>query len=169
MTINKTIFALRFGSNDELFPTREELLDQVREFALQFRQNASSADLRPRMFYNVIDHTHFAHPSLKLAVEQYQYHSHALRTLDIRKPSAFIRSAEEELKKLSTNKKEDAVKAARLQGMVDERKKTLEEIRKKRAALTAELAHIARYIGDNLRKIKVLCEASADLSQSRHC
>jgi hypothetical protein len=51
--------------------------------------------------------------------------------------------------------------------MVDERKKTLEEIRKKRAALTAELAHIARYIGDNLRKIKGLCEASADLLNNK--
>jgi hypothetical protein len=189
MTIDKTIFALRFGSNEELFPTHEELkvflkspkregrrelhgddlatydelLDRIREFELQFRQNASSADLRPRMFYSVIGHTYFAHPSLKLAVEQYQYHSQSLRTLDIRKPSAFIRSAEEELKKFSTNKKEDAVRAARLQVMVDERKKTLKEIGKKRAALTAELAHIARYIGDNLRKIKGLCEASAAL------
>ena len=122
MTIDKTIFALRFGSNEELLPTREdlkgfrespkregrrelqgddlatydELLDRVREFE-HHRLNAVSADLRPKMFYAVLGHTHFAHPSLKLAVEQYLYHAHALRTLDVRKPSAFVRSAEEEL------------------------------------------------------------------------
>jgi myosin heavy subunit len=186
MTIDKTIFDLRFGSNENISPTRDELrvfldspkkegrkelhgddlakydelLDRVQDFAQQLRQNSTSADVRPRMFYGVLGHSHFAHPSLKLAVEQYHYHAHALRTLDLRKPAAFIRSAEEELKKLNTSRKEDAVKAGRLQDMVDERKKTLEALRKQREALTAELDHITRYIRDNLHKIEKLCETS---------
>jgi hypothetical protein len=189
MTIDKTIFALRFGSNEELSPTREELrvflespkregrrelhaddlavydelLDRVRPAAPHLRQDSATADIRPKMFYGVLGHTHFAHPSLKLAVEQYKYHVLAFRTLDLRKPTAFIRSAEEELKKLNTSRKEDVVKAGRLQGMVDDRKKTLEALRKKRTALTAELGHIARYIRDNLRKIEKLCNASVVL------
>jgi hypothetical protein len=112
------------------------------------------------MFYGVLRHSCFFDPALKSAVEQYKYHLHELIALDFKKPTAFIKSAEEEIRRLNPKKKDDEVKLIRLRGMVDERKKTLETLKKRRAALTEELGYIARYTRDNLVKINSRCEAS---------
>jgi hypothetical protein len=186
MATDKSIFRLRFGSNEDLYPTQEELrafldspkkeggrelhrndlaryhelLERVLAFGRHQGSDAASRDLRVKMFYGVLGHSQFFNPALKLAVEQFKYHSQAFRTLDFKKPAAFIRSAEEEISGLNPKKKDDAVKMARLRGMVDARKKTLETLLKRRTALTAELGDIARYIRDNLVKIETLCDTS---------
>ena len=102
----------------------------------------------------------FVKHALKSAVEEYQFHLHALRALDFRKPEAFIRAAEEEMGRLNLKKKDDAAKLARLRGMIEERRRTIEILGKRRAVLAAELGDIAQYIRDNLVKIEKLCEAS---------
>jgi hypothetical protein len=187
MAINKSIFQLRFGANDDLYPTQEdlrvfldspkkeggrephrsdltryhELLDRVSAFERRQGYDPATTDARVKMFSIVLSHSQFFNPALELAVTQFKYHTHAFCTLDFKKPAAFIRSAEEELSGLNPKrKKDDAVKAARLQGMLNERKKTLEILRKRRTTLTAELRHIALYVRDNLTKIEKLCEAS---------
>lgn len=194
MTKNKPIFGLRFGSNDELSPTREELraflqgskikggqethdsdlttyrelLEGVMAFEQHQRQYTAPRDLREKMFYGVLGHSRFFNPVLASAVEQYKYHAHALMTLDFKKPTAFIRAAEDELSGLSPKKKDDAVKLDRLGALVDERKKTLETLGKHRAALVKELGHIALYLRDNLVMIEKLCEASIDALVDLH-
>ncbi len=186
MPIDKTIFGLSFRSNDVLQPTQEELraflespkkegrrelhgddlaqyrelLDGVHAFERRQPHVAVNEDFREKMFYGVLGHSHFVKPALKSAVEQYKYQVYGLRTLDFNKPTAFIKSAEEEMGRLNPKRKEDAVKLARLQGMVEERKKTLKIYRKRWAALTEELTRIAAFVRDNLVKIEILCEAS---------
>lgn len=186
MPTDKSIFGLRFGSNAELQPTREELrvflkslktegkrephgddlasyremLASLETFERERQLDAAPQNFRGKMFYGVLGQSCFFNSSLKSAVEQYEYHLRALITLDFRKPTAFIKSAEEELGRLNPKKKDDAIKLSKLQGMVDERKRAVELLRKRRAILAAELCDIARYIRDNLVKIEKLCEGS---------
>ncbi len=186
MTIDKTIFGLRFGLNDELYPSSEDLrvflespkskdghelhrddlatysamLGEIQSFEHFERHIAATRDFREQMYYGVLIHTRFFNHALKSAVEQYKYHLHALRELDFGKPAAFVRSAQEELSKLNPKKKEDAVKLERLQGMIDERKKVLESLKSRWLLLARELTHIATYIRNNLVKIQKLSEAS---------
>lgn len=197
MPIDKTIFGLSFRSNDVLQPTQEELraflespkkegrrelhgddlakyrelLNGVHAFERRQPHIAVHQDFREKMFYGVLGHSHFVKLALKSAVEQYKYHVYALRTLDFNKPTTFIKSAEEEMGRLNPKRKEDELKLARLQGMVEERKKTLKIYRKRWAALTEELTRIAVYVRDNLVKIETLCEASigvlADLQRNQ--
>jgi hypothetical protein len=186
MTVDKTIFGLRFGSSGELLPTQEDLKAFLRspkkrgereqhghatalygELLLNFRayeqgRNVPSAtpDFREKMFYFVLGHSCFVNPALKSVVEQYLYHLHALTALDFKKPTAFITAAEEEMNRLNPGKKEDAAKLARLGVMAEDRRRTLEALKKRRDALTGELSHIARYVRDNLVKIEKLCETA---------
>ncbi len=186
MTIDKTIFGLRFGLNDDLYPTPEELriflespkrdagqelhrddllvygaiIGEIQSFEQYERHIAATKDFREQMYYGVLIHTHFFNHALKSAVEQYKYHLHALRELDFAKPAAFVRSAEEELGKLNPKKKEDAAKLARLHGLIEERKKMTESRKSHWLVLARELIHIATYIRNNLVKIQGLCETS---------
>jgi hypothetical protein len=112
------------------------------------------------MFYGVISLSQFANPVLKREVELYKYHVHGLALLDFNKPAGFVKAAEEEMSTLNPKRKKDAVKLHRLEGMVEERKRTLETLEKRRAALAKELGNIARYVRSNLVKIVKLCEAS---------
>lgn len=186
MTIDKSIFGLRFQSNAELHPSQEEirdflesvkkeggheqhgddlapyreLLKEVQTFERHHRQGAARQDYPGKMFYGVLSNSRFVSPALMSAVEQYKYLVHALRKLDFKKPTAFIKSAEEEMSKLNPKNKDHAVRLARLRGMVDERKETLETLKRRWAALAEELGHIALYIRDNLVRIEKLCEAS---------
>jgi hypothetical protein len=186
MPIDNTIFGLRFGSNAEMQPTLEELraflaspkeggkreprgdvlasylemLDRIERFERDRRVSASSPDLRDKMFLGALRISSFFNPSLKTAVMQYLYQCHALLTLDFKKPTAFIRSAEEEMGRLNPKKKEDGAKLAKLSDMVEERKRTLAALVRRQKMLGDELRNIARYITDNLVKIKKLCEAS---------
>ena len=135
MTINKSIFGLRFRSHAEIYPSQEELrafiesnkkkggqevhgtdLAKYRELLKEMQQN-----FQGKMFYGVLSHSRFVNPALKSTVEQYKYLLHALISLDFKKPKVFIR---------------------------------------RWAALTEELSNIALYIRDNLLKIVKLCEAS---------
>ena len=117
-------------------------------------------DPRQKMFYGVLDQSRFVSPGLMLAVVQYKYHLHNLVALDFKKPAAFIKTAEEEGKKLNPKKKDDAAKLARLQGMVEERKGVLVGLKKRQQALADELLQIAGYVRDNLVQIVKLCKAS---------
>lgn len=135
MTINKSIFGLRFRPHAEIYPSQEELRVFIESIKKKGGQEVHGNDLakyrdllkemqqdfRGKMFYGVLSHSRFANPALKSAVEEYKYLLHALITLDFKKPKVFIR---------------------------------------RWAALAEELSNIALYIRDNLLKIEILCEAS---------
>jgi hypothetical protein len=186
MTKDKPIFGLRFGSNEKLLPSQEDLraflaatykegtkkphaddlaeydklVRGMQDFERRQAQDPGRLDFREKLFYGVLGRTYFIGHGLKAAVGEFIYHLHALRGFDFKKPTAFIRSAEEELSKLNPKKKEDAAKHARLTAMAEERKKTIEELKKRWAVLTAELGDIARYVQDNLARVEKICEAS---------
>ena len=197
MTVDKTIFGLRFGMNDDLYPTAEELrvflgspkskgghelqsadmetydamLGEINAFEQYDRHVAATRDFREQVYYGVLIHTRLFNHALKSALEQYKFHLHALRELDFVKPAAFVRSAQEELNRLNPKKKDDAAKLVRLQDLVDERKKTLESLRGRWTVLARELNHIAVYIRNNLVKIQILSDASISIlkdPQTRH-
>jgi hypothetical protein len=182
MPTDKSIFGLRFGSNEKLLPSQDDLraflagtarepradglalygklLEKMQAFEREQQQDSEGQDFRKKIYYGVLGRSSFVKHALKSAVEEYQFHLHALLELDFRKPEAFIKAAEEELGKLSLKKKDDAAKLARLRGMVEERQRAIEVLGKRRAILAAELGDIARYVRDNLVKIEKLCEAS---------
>lgn len=186
MLMDKPIFSLRFEANEELTPTNEEMraflespkqsglrethgsafirytetLEGLVAFELSRQHGATETDFRDRMYYTVLDHSCFFNRALKAAVEQYAYHLHSLESLDFRKPEAFIKSAEAEMSRYNPKKKDEAQKLVRLQGMVDERKRTLAALQQRKELLTTELRWIARYVRDNLVRIEKLCEAA---------
>ena len=186
MTLDKSIFGLRFGSTAEISPSQEELdaflrspkkrgrkelhrhdtasygelLQRLRTFEQRLQGSEATPDYQERMFYFVLRHSCFIDPALKSAVEHYKYHVHALASLDFKKPTAFITAAEEEMRRLNPKRKEDAAKLSRLRVMVEDRRRTLEALQKQRHTLTGELSHITRYVRDNLAKIEKLCETA---------
>jgi hypothetical protein len=186
MALDKTIFGLRFGADESLYPaptdrrvflespnkkgergrhdddlaTYGDLLARVTVFERHKQQGASLYNFRERMFYGVISLSQFANPVLKREVELYKYHVHGLTLLDFNKPAGFVKAAEEEMSTLNPMRMKEAVKLHRLRGMVEDRKRTLEKLEKCRAALAKELGNIARYVRSNLMKIGKLCEAS---------
>jgi hypothetical protein len=186
MPADKSIFGLRFGSNAGLQPTHEEIrtflatpkktgkpelhaddlasyremLGRVTTFEQGRLQGVLPENFRERMFYGALGVSSFFNPALKSAIELYKYHCHALLALDFKKPAAFIKAAEEEMGRLNPKKNSEAERLGRLQGMVEERKRTLEILVKRRRERAEELQHIARYIGDNLVKIEKLCKGS---------
>ncbi len=177
---NSTIFSLRFGSNAELHPSAEELRqflgskkegttglqgDDLAPFcelltAVAAYKRDGTEGFREKMLYTVLSHSHFAKPALRSAVEEFKYHRHSLSGLDFKKPSAFIRSAEEEISRLNPKKKEDAARIERMRGMMEERRTALEKQKKRWKELTGELEHVLAYILENLSKIEKLCEQS---------
>ena len=181
MTVDKNIFGLRFRSNERLQPSLEELrnfLDNPKKAdkgklhsddlaayrdllkAVESFEHGQQRGFRDRMLYGVLGHSHLVKPALKLAVEQYKFHVHTLSELDLKKPSAFITSAEDEIARLNPKKKDEAARKERLSGMVEERKRALNAMKKHWHALAEELGHIIEYIRDNLAKIEQLSEES---------
>jgi hypothetical protein len=181
MTADKTIFGLRFRSNERLQPSLEELrnfLDNPKKEdkgklhsddlsayrnllkAVESFEHDRQGEFRDRMLYGVLGHSQLVKPGLKLAVEQYKFHVHSLSELDLKKPSAFITSAEDEIARLNPKKKDEAARKERLSGMVEERKRSLNAMKKHWHALAEELGLIIAYIRDNLTKIVKLSEAS---------
>jgi len=181
MTADKTIFGLRFRSNERLQPSFEELrrfLDNPKKEdkgtlhsddlaayrnllkAVESFEHGRQGDFRDRMLYGVLGHSHLVKPALKLAVEQYKFHVHTLSELDLKKPSAFITSAEDEIARLNPKKKDEATRRERLSGMVEERKRAINAVKRHWHALAEELGHIIAYIRDNLAKIEKLSEES---------
>ena len=178
------IFSLRFGANAALQPTLEELqrfLESSKEGssephskdlapygalltqAAEFKTAGAGRPIRDRMLYTVLENSHFARLALKSVVEQYKFHVHSFSRLDFRKPSSFIKSAEEEISRLNPKKKDEAARIERMRAMIDERKKTLEGEKKKWLALADELNHIVEYVTTNLARIAKLCESSIGL------
>ncbi len=188
MTTDKSIFGLRFKSNSELLPSLEdlnaflaspkktgeaalhnddlapysELISSILAFDLNEDPGTAQEAFQKKMFLGVLAHSNFVKPALKSAVEQYKYHLHTLASLDPRKPLAFIKSAEEEMARLDPARKEEAARLARMQTMVDERKKTMEGFTRHWTSLVEELGHLVSYIRENLVKIGKLCEASIE-------
>ncbi len=186
MTLDKTIFGLRFGSSEDIAPTRgdldaflgsrkderspalhkddlaayQEMLERITGYEGRQLHAIGRQDFRELIFYGAVRHSCFFSASLKLAIEQYKYHVHAYSLIDLRKPTAFIQSAEAEMANLNPHRKEDAVRLARLQEMADERKENLSALRRNRDLISEELTGILRYITDNLEKIKILSDAS---------
>ena len=181
MTADKTIFGLRFRSNERLQPSLEELrsfLDNPKKEvkgklhsddlaayrnllkAVESFEHGRQGGFRDRMLYGVLGHSHLVKPALKLAVEQYKFHVHTLSELDLNKPSAFIKSAEDEIVRLNPKKKDEAARKERLSCMVEERKRALNAVKKHWHALAEELGHIIAYIRDNLVRIEKLSEES---------
>jgi methyl-accepting chemotaxis protein len=186
MTTDKNIFGLRFKSNDALLPSQEELkafldspkqqgspglhgddlarylklLSDVRAYELRRQDGASQVNFGERIFYGVLAHSHFVSPALQSVVEQYKFQLHALAALDFKKPTAFIKSAEQEMGRLNPKKKEEAARLQRFQMMIDERMQALEGLARRWTSLVEELGHIVRYIRENLSRIEKLCETS---------
>lgn len=181
MMNNTSIFGLRFKTNEKLQPSLEELqlflaskktgtqelqsddLLPYRELLAGlagFKTGSAGASMSDKMVYTVLGHSHFVHSSLKLAIEQFKFHVHALSALDFKKPAAFIKSAEDEISRLNTKKKEEALRIERMRGMVEDRKQILATQNRLWGDLTQELSHIIDYITDNLVGIEKLCETS---------
>lgn len=181
MATNSPIFGLRFGSNDRLLPSPQELrrflddpkrtdgkdlaafretVDKLSAFKDARRPNEPPPDLRERMYNGVLAHSSLFSPFLLTAVEQYLYHVHSLAAMDFRKPSVFIASAEQELERLNPKKKREAARRERLRILVEERRNALAELEKRRSDLAQELRSIARYIRDNLERIAQRCETA---------
>ena len=183
---NSTIFNLRFGSNAKLQPSAEEL----RQFLTSKKEGTTSLQgddlaaywellaavaaykrdgaegFREKMLYTVLSHSHFAKPALRAVVEEFKYHRHSLSGLDFKKPSAFIKSAEEEIARLNPKKKEDAARIERMRGMTEERRVALEKQQKHWTELTGELNQVIAYVLENLSKIEKLCGQSIALLAS---
>ncbi len=150
---------VRESHGNDVAPYRE-LLESIRAFEQHERPYASPQAFEEHMFYGVLGHSHFFSPVLAAEVEQFKYHLHTLKTLDFKKPMAFIKTAEDEMGRLNPKKRNDSDKLARLSSMIDERKSTLELLQRHRVALVKELGDIALYLRDNLVMIGKRCEAA---------
>ena len=183
-TMDTSIFGLRFKSNESLQPGAADLAiflrskrlpgrtethqDELAVFAGSLERVAAyeqglvhglvRVDSSERMLLGVLSHTRFFRPALRIAIEEYTYHLHQLLQLDFIKPEKFVRSAEEEVNRLNSKKKDDQQKIVRLQTLIEQRKRDLEALSKQRQMLTSELCHIAAYVRDNIVRIQQLCE-----------
>src|SRR5574341_1000131 len=160
--MDKSIFGLRFASNEAIHPGPQELGDFLERPLKEGgrERHADGVETSARMLYGVLSHSRCFTPALKSAVELSLYYSHALASIDLRKPSSFIRSAEEEIGRLNPKRQEDAARIARLRDMTDERKKDLDGLKARWLALARELSGIAVYVRDNLVAVQKLCETS---------
>jgi len=187
MTRDDSLFSIRYASNEELYPSKEELraflagpkqgggshgkdlepyqklLADYLAFEKRKNQSAEAIDYRERMYYAVLGHSCFLNQAVEVSVEQYKYNVSSLERLEFRKPKAFVRAAEEELRGLDPKKKEDAVKLTRLLDMTDERKAVIEKMTRVWMTVSEELLSIIVYLKDNLVKINRLCGMSLDI------
>lgn len=177
---NSTIFNLRFGSNADLQPSAEELRqflvskkagttglqgDDLAPYwellsAVAAYKRDGTESFRDKMLYTVLNHSHFAKPAMRSAVEEFKYHRHSLSRLDFKKPSVFIKSAQEEISRLNPKKQEEAARIERMRGMMEERRIALEKQKKRWRELADELSNVIAYFLENLSKIEKLCEQS---------
>ncbi len=180
---NTNIFVPRVSPKQGLQPTPEKLnafLDQRKKegflaalvngigkvrmilidmdaFEQRRKLDTGQQDLRERMVFGVLLHSRFINDELLLSVTQYQYHLHALASLDIDGPADFIAAAENTMKKLKRGKIDHMLRMVRLKEMVEERRKILAGLDSRRDALNAELRHIVQYIQENLSRVGMLC------------
>jgi len=184
--MDTSLFGLRFESNAELHPDPADLaaflrsprapgekglrqddlavftgyMDRVEKYEKGSAHGVASGDASERMLLGVLSQTQFFRPSFRLAIEEYLYHHHQLLALDFTKPEKFVRSAEEELSRLNSKKKDDQQKIARLQVLIEQRKKDLESLAKRRHLIASELCLIAAYVRDNVEKVLQRCEGA---------
>ena len=181
----QSIFGLRFQSNAALQPSAEDMraflarpkdgaagahkdelsvyqdyVAQVRDFERGSGRGPASNDIRSKIVLSALSHSQFFKHTLQTAVEQFKYHRSRLSAIDLKKPLAFIKSAEEEISRLNPKKKEDQGKIARLQQMADLRVKDVAVMVRSRRELIEELRNIAVYVKEDLVKITGLCETS---------
>jgi len=178
--MDTSIFGLRFKSNESLQPSASDLAaflraprapdapgtheddlavfigyqERVGVYRHGFARGPDWLNFGERMLLAVLSHTRFFRPALRIAIEEYKYHHYQLLQLDFSKPESFIRSAEDERGRLTSRKKEDHQKIARLQALIDQRKKDLEALTKRRQVMVGELCHIAAYVRDNIEKVR---------------
>jgi hypothetical protein len=183
---DNAIFNLRFGSNAKIAPSAEELqrfLDSRKQGSperqgddlasywdlltavAEYRTGRGPESFQDKMLYAVLSHSHFAKPALRSAVEQFKYHFNTLSNLDFKKPTSFIKSAEEEIARIekavkNNLRKEEATRIERLRMMIEERKKTLDAEKKRWLELAEEMSHILAYVAENLGRIGTVCEQS---------
>ena len=184
-TMDTSIFGLRFKSNEKLQPSPAELTaflasprasgdpgkhaddfaafvqyrERVETYDREQKQGVGRLEFGERRLLGVLSHTGFFKPAFRVAIEEYKYHKHQLVLLDFNKPETFIRSAEEEIAKLNTKKRDDRQKIVRLQDMIKQRKKDLEVLIERRRMIAGELYHIAAYVRDNIVMVQRLCES----------
>jgi hypothetical protein len=187
MSRDDSLFGIRFGSNEELYPSKEELeaflespkqdgalhgkdLERYQKLladslAFEKRKNQSteSIDYRERMYYAVLSHSCFLNQAVSASVEQYKYHVRSLGTLEFKKPKSFVRAAEEEIHGLDPKKREDAIRLTRLLDMTEERKSLIEQMTRVWMTVSEELLSIIVYLKDNLVKINRTCRMSLDI------
>jgi len=182
MDTDQNIFGLRHHSNVYLYPTAAELaafvddpalgsrrsdlaayhtlVDAVRESRRSSSPGGPGQDTGWKIFLNVLEHTRFATPALAAELAHYLYFLQALMATDIRKPTTFIRAAEEEMKKLDIRNRAQADRLKRLRQLSEQRRQDLEKMRKRREALCEEMLSIGKYVRDNLRRIRNVCRIS---------
>src|SRR5512139_319670 len=146
--MDTSLFRLRFKSNAELHPDPADLaaflrsprapgaqgtrqdelavftgyLTRVEAYEKASARGQADGEVNDRMLLGVLSHTQFFRPPFRLAIEEYLYHHHQVLTLDFTKPEKFVRSAEEELSRLSPKKKDEQQRIARLQVLVEQRR-----------------------------------------------
>lgn len=179
------IFGLRFGSNEQIQPSPQELrafltapkkagakttpaddvaafsrlLDGIAAFEAGKKHGVTQGDYQTKLTLGALSHSKFFSPGLKTAVEHYLFQRAAFEAIDLRKPAVFIKSAEEEIAKLNPKKKDDLAKIERLRSLADQRAKDLAALTARRAAVAEELGKIAGYLADNLELVRKRCEA----------
>ncbi len=189
----QSIFGLRFESNAALQPSAEDMraflvrpkdgapgthkddlavyqeyVAQVLGFERGSGPGSAAIGAQSKIVLHALSHSQFFKHTLQTAIEQFKYHRSRLLKFDLKKPLAFIKSAEEEMSRLNPKKKEDQGKIARLRQMVDLRAKDVATMTKNRQELVGELLNIAGYVEDNLGKIMNLCETSITTLVSLH-
>lgn len=143
--------------------TYRRLLSQMETFLSRKQPAADPGDIDARIVFGVHRHARFLNRELLLAASQYKYHLHAMAGLDFAAPAEFIAAAEEKRKRLRKTKLSDVERLMRLDEMVRERQKMLENLKKRWDQLAAEMLDIAGYIHENLVRMERLCKRSIGL------
>jgi hypothetical protein len=133
------------------------VLIDIDAFEQRRRLDPAQLDLGERMAYGVLLHTRFINDGLLQAVVRFHYHLRSLAALDLESPAEFITAAERTMKKLNRKRLDHAMRIVRLTEMIDERKRMIEGLEARKAALTAELRHIAGYVQRNLAEMEAVC------------
>jgi hypothetical protein len=136
------------------------LLSQMETFLSRRGRAADPGEIDGRIVFGVHRHARFLNRELLLAAGQYKYHLHALAGLDFAGPAEFIAAAEERRKRLRKTKLSDVERLMRLEEMVRERQKMLEDLGKRWDRLAAELLDLAAYVQENLERIGKACRRS---------
>ncbi|OGW39269.1 MAG: hypothetical protein A2010_02150 [Nitrospirae bacterium GWD2_57_9] len=181
MTLDHSLYRLLPETSREILPTAEELnvflasprkpggtelhrddlvLIAERTAAIEEHLRASGVALDEKLFYGVFAQARLYTPELLSAIEHFKFYRDSLARIDLKKPVAFIRSAEEEIARLKPHKKDEEPRIKRLQALIEERRRDLESQKKRWPALSRALAGAGRAIRDEFAAVQKRCEAS---------